>query len=98
MPDLIIEVKGGVVTAVYTNLDVTVSVNDHDEGVVEGPVVVLSRNTADNRGGRLGNVQAARAEGVLDGLQEAAFICEGVQAEMAEGQERQAESAAAGEC
>ena len=36
-PDLIIEVEGGVVSAVYTDLALHVVVNDHDEGVEEVP-------------------------------------------------------------
>lgn len=35
-PDLIIEVEGGVVTAVYTNLSIVVAVYDHDAGVENG--------------------------------------------------------------
>lgn len=40
-PDLIIEVEGGVVSAVYTDLALHVVVNDHDEGVEAGAVLVL---------------------------------------------------------
>lgn len=40
-PDLIIEVEGGVVNAVYTDLALHVVVNDHDEGVEAGAVAVL---------------------------------------------------------
>lgn len=39
--DLIIEVEGGVVSAVYTDLALHVVVNDHDEGVEAGAVMVL---------------------------------------------------------
>lgn len=39
--DLIIEVQGGAVTAVHTNLDVSIAVNDHDEGVEGGAVAVI---------------------------------------------------------
>ena len=40
-PDLIIEVEGGVVNAVYTDLALHVVVNDHDAGVEAGAVTVL---------------------------------------------------------
>ena len=40
-PDLIIEVEGGVVTAVHTNLSITVAVCDHDAGVEKGAVGVV---------------------------------------------------------
>lgn len=40
-PDLIIEVEGGVVSAVYIDLALHVVVNDHDEGVEAGAVAVL---------------------------------------------------------
>lgn len=40
-PDLIIEVEGGVVNAVHTDLALHVVVNDHDEGVEAGAVAVL---------------------------------------------------------
>lgn len=72
--DLITEVEGGGVNAVYTNLDVTVAVNDHDAGVVEGLVVVIPRNPADTRGGQPEHVKAARAEGVMAGLQDAGTV------------------------
>lgn len=98
MPDLVIEVRGGVVTAVYTDLDVTVSANDLDEGIVEGPVVVIPRNPEQRRNGQPVHAKEARAEGVLGGLQEAAFICERYEAELSEGRDRQAETDAAGEC
>ena len=52
MPGQIIEVKGGVLTAVYTNLVVTVSVDDHDEGFVGGVVVAIPRNPSHTRHGQ----------------------------------------------
>jgi len=48
MPELVIEVASGVVTAVYTELDITVAVNDHDAGIEEGPVTVIPRTRGGN--------------------------------------------------
>ena len=59
-PDLIIEVEGGVVTAVHTNLSVTVAVCDHDAGVEKGAVgVVPLAHVKETR------TSSARAEQVL---------------------------------
>lgn len=90
MPELIIEVEGGVVIAVYTDLDVTVAVNDHDEGIEEGSVVLIPLSPTDTPGDQPGHARTARAEGVIARLQEAVFICEGYEAELAESRDCQA--------